>query len=103
MRGITTGQFGSFDGADNRRELMILMQRLGQHLPSPLDRERRARFLQHLLPRSTNCLATKPLVVDAKQCDPVGAYWLLVSITGALGVPIDVAARMLDEAVRSQQ
>lgn len=97
-----TGQFGSFDGLDNRRELMILMQRLGSKYPAPLDRECRARFLKGLIPHSVSALAAAPLEVDPDRCDPVGAYFLFGAITGALSVPIDEAARLLDEAVRKQ-
>lgn len=79
---------------------MILMQKLGSKLPAPLDKERRARFLQGLIPHSVSSLAKAPLQVNAAGCDPIGAYHLFVAITGVLGVQIDKAAKLLDEEVR---
>ncbi|MBX9682124.1 MAG: hypothetical protein K2X38_25480 [Gemmataceae bacterium] len=98
--GITTGQFGSFDGRDNRRELMILMQKLGEKSPDP--KKHRAAFLQGLIPHSVSALAAAPLIVNPDKCDPVGAYFLFGAITGCLDVPIEAAAKLLDEAVRKQ-
>lgn len=100
MRGQETGQYGSFDGLDNRREVMILFMRLGQSLPTPLADARRAKFLQGLIPHSIGALASAPLIVQ--PCDPVAAYNLMVQICGVLEVPIDKAARLLDEEVRKQ-
>lgn len=98
--GIETGQFGSFDGRDNRRELMILMQKLGDKAPDP--KAHRAAFLQGLIPLAVSQLAAVPLQVNPERCDPVGAYHLFVAITGCLDVPIETAAKLLDEAVRKQ-
>lgn len=101
MRQVT-GQFGSFDGLDNRREVMILFQKLGEGLPDVQARIVRAKWLQDLIPHSVSSLATAPLIVSPDRCDPVGCYHLFVAITGCLGVPIDKAAKMLDETVRKQ-
>lgn len=96
-------QFQSFDGLDNRRELMILLQRLGQHLPEPLANERRAQWLESLMAHSQGALNSKPIKLPfPERCDPVRAYQIIVAITGVLGVPIDKAARMLDREVSRQ-
>jgi len=100
MRGQEGYQFGSFDAKDNRRELMILLQRLGHHLPETLARERRAVFLRKVVRMSKNGFADK--AVKIQPCDPVEAYWTLTMITGCLGVDIDRAARVLDDEVRRQ-
>lgn len=84
-------QFGSFDGKDNRRELMILFERLG----SP---EKRADFLQRLVRLSGNGFSDK--MVKIVPCDPVTAYFTFTSITGVLGVDVNRAARMLEDEVR---
>ena len=88
-----SGQFGSFDGLDNRRELMILLQRL------PSD-EARTGFLKRIVRLSGNGFAGKQ--VKLGLCDPVQAYWALVNITGVLGVDINRAARILEEQVSRQ-
>ena len=94
-------QFGSFDGLDNRREIMILFQRLGDGLPDQIANERRAAWLQSLIPHSVSGMATSPLIVQ--PCDAIEAYRLFVAITGVLGVPIYKAAKMLDEEVRRKR
>ena len=92
-----SGQFKSFDGLDNRREIIILFQRLGEGLPDVIANQWRAKWLQSLIPHSVSGMATAPLIVQ--PCDPIEAYRLFVAITGVLGVPIDKAAKMLDEEV----
>jgi hypothetical protein len=86
------GHVKTFDGLDNRREVMILLQRLGSD-------GRRARFLESLVPHSCRGFAGLPMKV-ADRCDPVAAYYMLVGITNELGVPIDTAARLLEREVR---
>lgn len=84
-------QLDTFDGLDNRKEVMILLQRLGS------DR-RRADFLESLIPASVNGFAAAPLRV-AGACDPVAAYYMLVGVCNELGVPVNEAARRLDRLV----
>lgn len=88
-------ELSTFDGLDNRRELMILLQRLGG------DQDR-ANFLTSLVARSragfANCRAE---VRD--HCDPVAAYFLLVSICNEVGVSINEAARLLERAVKVRE
>ena len=98
MPTFETAQFSSFDGLDNRRELMILFQKLGQHLPKFQADERRAMFLRALVKR----YGSPWKYVAITPCDPVAAYWMFTAITGCLEVPIDAAARLLDEEVRKQ-
>jgi hypothetical protein len=100
MRGQETGQFGSFDGLDNRRELLILFQRLGQHLPAPLADQRRAQWLLSLVKRSVGPWHAARFQLE--PCCAVEAYRLCVAICGCLDVSIDEAARLLDETVRRQ-
>lgn len=83
----------TFDGLDNRREIMVLLQRLGS------DRSR-ARFLESLIPNSMKGFAGVPMMVRG-PCDPVAAYYMLVGITNELGVSINEAARLLEMKVKS--
>lgn len=84
----------TFDGLDNRREVMILLERLGS------DR-RRAEFLESLIPNSLKGFAACPMKVRG-NCDPVAAYYMLVGVCNELGVSINVAARKLDKIVSRQ-
>lgn len=81
-----------FDGRDNRREIMLLLYRLGSDA-------RRARFIESLIPLSLKGFAGCPLKVG-KQCDPVSAYFMLVGVCNELGVSINEAARRLEKYVR---
>jgi hypothetical protein len=87
-----TKQFDTFDTREDRRELMILFQKLGTDA-------RRARWLQQLIRTSTTFGGALPQV-DPASCHPVGAYMLFVQIVGVLGVPIRDAAIKLERAVR---
>lgn len=85
-----SGQFGSFDNLADRKELMILLQRLGTDTA-------RADFVRRVY-------ALSPLWRDScrtvKYLTPSRAYFLLVHICGVLGVSIEQAAALLDEEVR---
>ena len=87
--------FGSFDGLDNRREIMILLERLGSDAA-------RARFLESLIPKSLCGFANAPMKVKG-NCDAVAAYFMLIGITNELRVPIDTAARLLEDRVRRKR
>jgi hypothetical protein len=93
-------QFTSFDGRDNRRELMILFQKLGDHLPEVLAREKRAEFLRRLVKDSKNKFAERDVKIT--PCGPVEAYFAFTAITGVLGVNIDRAASKLERLVKAQ-
>lgn len=82
----------SFDGKDNRREIMILLQRLGSDAA-------RAAFLEGLVAHSPRGFAGLPARIVG-NCDVIGAYFILVSICNEVGVSINRAVRMLDEEVR---
>ena len=84
----------TFDGLDNRREIMILLQRLGS------DR-RGAQFLESLIPSSLKGFAGCPMKVQG-NCDPAAAYFMLVGVCNELGVSINQAARWLDKVVSKQ-
>ena len=85
----------TFDGLDNRREVMILLHRLGSD-------ERRARFLESLIPKSLNGFAGCPMKVRG-NCDTVAAYYMLVGVCNELGVSINYAARRLEDEVNRAQ
>ena len=90
----TKSELDTFDGLDNRREIMMLLFRLGS------DR-RRAAFLESLIPGSLRGFAGCPMVVRG-SCDPVSAYYMLVGVCNELGVSINTAARKLEAEVRKQ-
>lgn len=87
-------ELDTFDGLDNRREVMILLQRLGSD-------QRRARFLESLIPSSLKGFAECPMKVQG-NCDPISAYYMLVGVCNELGVSINTAARKLDKVVSKQ-
>ena len=82
----------TFDGKDNRKEIMIMLFRLGSD-------QRRARFLESLIPLSLKGFAGVPMKVQG-QCDPSAAYFMMVSTCNELGVSINVAARKLEQEVK---
>ncbi len=84
-------EMSTFDGLDNRREVMILLQRLGSD-------DKRARFLESLIPASAKGFAGCPMKVTG-GCDPVTAYYMLVGVTNEIGVSINEAARRLEREV----
>jgi hypothetical protein len=86
-------ELDTFDGLDNRKEIMILLQRLGGD-------KRRAKFLESLIPSSMKGFAGCPVKVQG-SCDPVTAYYMLVSVCNELGVSINTAAAKLDRVVKS--
>ena len=92
-----SGQFGSWDGKDNRKTVMDLFVRMGHGLPEDIAGAKRAGFLAGLIALSGS-FPGKPLRVT--NCTAPEAYTLFVAITGVLGVSIDEAAEMLEESVR---
>jgi len=100
---VVTGSFGSFDGLDNRRELMELFARLGDGVPEAEGARRRQQFLQALVNDSTTGFSDK--VARVSPCSAVEAYLLFLAITSGgsrngLGVGIDGAAARLQALVR---
>lgn len=94
-------QFDTFDTLDDRRELLLLFQKLGGDLPEIQARGIRAKWLQSLITDSLS-MPNAPLQVNPDACHPVGAYSLFVQIVGVLGVPIRVAAIALDRYVTNR-
>lgn len=88
-------ELNTFDGRDNRKEIMILLERLGSNA-------RRARFLESLIPSSLKGFAGCPAQVRG-NCDAVTAYFMLVSTCNELGVSINQAARRLEKVVSKQR
>ena len=85
-------ELDTFDGLDNRREVMILLQRLGS------DQDR-ANFISKLLTRSKK-QGFATCAVKVVNCDPVSAYFMFVSCCNELGVSVNEGARLLEEEVR---
>ena len=102
MKPGQTKQFDTYDNLADRRELVILFQRLGEGLPTPMDREVRKKWLEMLIIMSMSGMDKCPVEIDVEQCTPVGAYRIFIQIVGVLGVPIDDAAKLLDDCVRKK-
>lgn len=96
-------QFDTFDTKEDRRELVILFQKLGEGLPSPMDNEVRQKFLELLILLSMSGMDSCPVEIDVDKCDPVGAYHLFIQFVGVLGVPIKEAVAVLEECVRKKE
>lgn len=94
-----SGQFGSFCGADNRRTIFECFERMGRNLTDEQAGARRAGFLTGLQYLILGGLAGRPIVIEGRPT-PGEAYKLFVAITGCLGVEINAAAALLEEAVR---
>lgn len=87
-------ELDTFDGLDSRREVMLLLERLGSDA-------RRARFIVSLIPASLKGFAGCPMRVRG-PCDSVAAYFMLVGVCNELGVSINEAARRLERVVSKQ-
>jgi hypothetical protein len=92
-------QFGTFDGLDNRKAIMHLLDRLGDGRSLEEGAQRRATFLRSLI-RDSQSRGLSGVPMEVTPCDAVGAYHLFVAITGCLYVPIEEAARKLERLVR---
>ena len=92
-------QFDTFDTLEDRRELVILFQKLGEKYPEVRAREIRAQWLESLIKSGTHSWQPE---VNRDSCHPVGAYQLFIQIVGVLGVSIRDAAIALDKAVKEQ-
>ena len=82
----------TFDGLDNRKEIMLLLCRLGNDT-------NRAKFIESLIPTSLNGFKDCPMKVRG-VCTPVSAYYMLVGVCNELGVSINEAARRLEKVVK---
>src|ERR1019366_3003755 len=97
-----TKQFDTFDNREDRRELVILFQKLGEGLPETMAREVRAKWLEMLICLSMNNLDKCPIQISPERCSGVGAFQIFTQIVGVLGVPIADAAKLLDNCVRKK-
>lgn len=88
----THNELAVFDGRDNRREIMILLDRLGSD-------KRRAQFLESLIPLSLKGFSAVPMKVQG-NCDAVAAYFMLIRVCNELGVSINTAAARLEAMVK---
>ena len=93
-----SGQFGAFDGLDNRRTIMDLFVRMGHGVPEQIGSARRRGFLQGLMVLGSGFWQNAP--VEVTPCSAAEAYMLFVAITGCFGVPIEDAAKLLEDVVR---
>lgn len=93
-----TYQFGSFDDAANRKTLWRLLDRLGHGLNDLRAGRVRARFLGNLLGQSqTGFAGHRPQLSPMSTAE---AYQVFIALTGVLGVPLPVAIRKLEGAIR---
>lgn len=89
---MVRSELETFDGLDNRKDVLTLLLRLGSD-------QRRARFLESLIPSSLKGFADCPMRVVG-DCRPVAAYYMLVGICNELGVSINEAAIRLEAEVK---
>ena len=82
----------TFDGLDNRRELVILLERLGSD-------QARADFISSIVTRYSPLGGVGCGVQVLQNCDPISAYFMLVSCCNELKVSINTAAKLLDRTV----
>lgn len=92
-------ELSTFDGLDNRREIMQLFFQLGDGV---VGDKRRANFLLSLIPLSLKGFASCPVKVQG-NCDAIAAYYMLVGITNEIGVSINEAARRLEREVKKYE
>ena len=83
-----------FDGLDNRKEIMMMLFRLGS------DEARKA-FIESLIPFSLKGFKGCPMKVTG-NCDPSAAYFMLIGVCNEIGVSINEAARRLEQAVKNK-
>lgn len=84
-------EISTFDGLDNRREVLSLLDKLGSD-------GARARFIEGLIPLSLKGFGGCPMKVRG-PCDTVAAYFMLVGVCNEVGVSINEAARRLERKV----
>lgn len=89
---VAKSELETFDGRDNREEIMRLLFRLGTD-------KKRAQFLESLIPLSLKGFKETPLKVKG-NCDAVAAYFMLVGMCNEIGVSINEAARRLEKEVK---
>lgn len=82
----------TFDGLDNRKEIMYLLQRLGSD-------KARGDFIERLIKSSLKGFKDLPGIVRGK-CDTVSAYFMFISCCNELCVPINTAARLLEQEAK---
>ena len=93
-----SGQCGTFDSRDNRRDLLRMFQRIGRG-----ESEERAAAMRAIALEKILTGASCPVVREGAAVRPVSpmeAYAVFVGITGTLGRPIEQAAVDLEEIAR---
>ena len=92
-----TKQFDTFDTLDDRREIVILFERLGEGAANP--NQVRAYFLRMMMLLSCNGFHEQVPAIDVSQCHPTGAYMTFVHLVGVLMIPMSNAVKILEECV----
>jgi hypothetical protein len=92
------GQFKGFDTLENRRDVFLLLKRLGDGVPDQAGNERRAGFLQGLIYMHDSPFVGKPMTVE--PCTAIEAFQLFGAITGCLGIDAERAAIILEKLVQ---
>lgn len=90
--------FKTFDALDNRRDVYYMLYRIGHGLPEKEQAKKRALFIKSLLAHSTNGFSARLMRMSA--CSLYDTYLAFIALTNAFGVPIEVAAKRLEEEVR---
>jgi hypothetical protein len=90
----TLSEIRTFDGLDNRREVFILLGRLGHGLDEVGAAKARAVFLRRLLHLSSNGFADK--AVKITPCTLPEAYFIFASIMYCFGVSVEAAMKVLE-------
>ena len=100
-----SGQFGSFEGLDNRKAVFRLLQRMGKGVSEEVACARRACFIQGLLSgASSPVVQTGAYVRTTGGMTPTEAYNAFIGITGVLNLDAEAAcyqtAAQLEKTVR---
>ena len=94
-----TKQFDTFDTLEDRREMVILFEKLGAGLPELQANDVRAKFLRMVVLLATNGVESSQAEIDPSQCHPAGAYMTFVHLVGVLLVPMADVMKLLEKVV----
>lgn len=95
--GVPGKQFGSFDGKDNRRDLWMLLERLGDGVDREEAHGRRYSYLVGMC-RLTGLPNLR--VNEDVECTVSATYWAVVGLATSWGLDIEQAVRLLEMWVR---
>lgn len=92
MNAVQASELKVFDGRDNRKELIILLEKLGSN-------EKRASFIESVIPARFKGVPGFPMKVTG-HCDAVAAYFMLLNICGVLGASINDVVSQLERQIK---